>query len=558
VGALAQRFAFGIVLLSLSWSGCEPSTDVDLVAKIGAEEITLDQLRQFREESTAQYREPEEGLQAWRFYLQTMIDMKLLLVEAMEQRLDLRPEFARKWEGERRKKIIDEFATREIVRGLDLDIDEIRQRFEHSKWNRVLRLARIRTESAAEAQKAIRDLEQGRAFEEVARERSVVSEAEAQSGALAQWYGRTNLEELGVDLEIGKELFEMQVGEFSQPYQVGDNFEIFKLLDEGPAPQDYEAAFTRAEYLAEFRARWDSLVDQLRDRWEARVDQEAIRFLVEKMTASDNKGMLLAPEEQQIVLCDFEGGQITLKDFAETYNALWFFRSVSFDSSGITEFVEQDLLPRALVYQAAKQQGLDREPEVAAWLKEKRESLLLEALREKEVVQRVVTDSNMVRDYYTSHLNQFMEMEEIQVAEILVATRAEAEKLLQRVRDGEKIQTLAARHSIREGVEHGHFHMHNHVSERRVFGGLYDAVIEVPVGALNGPVELEEGYSIFKVLERTPPHPSPFEQVASRAKWWVQKQQESKLFDALFANLRDKYSSRVVVFEEQLSRLVAN
>ena len=100
--------------------------------------------------------------------------------------------------------------------------------------------------------------------------------------------------------------------------------------------------------------------------------------------------------------------------------------------------------------------------------------------------------------------------------------------------------------------------MHNHVSERRVFGGLYDAVIEVPVGALNGPVELEEGYSIFVVLERTPPHPSPFDQVASRAKWWVQKQEESKLFDALFANLRDKYSSRVVVFEEQLSRLVAN
>lgn len=558
MGALAQRFAFGIVLLSLSWSGCEPSTDVDLVAKIGAEEITLDQLRQFREESTAQYREPEEGLQAWRFYLQTMIDMKLLLVEAMEQRLDLRPEFARKWEGERRKKIIDEFATREIVKGLDLDIDEIRQRFAHSKWNRVLRLARFRTESAAEAQKAIRDLEQGRAFEEVARERSVVSEAAALSGSPAQWYGRTNLEELGVDLEIGKELFEMQVGEFSQPYQVGDNFEIFKLLDEGPAPQDYQAAFTRAEYLTEFRARWDSLVDQLRDRWEARVNREAIQFLVDKMTASDNKGMLLAPEEQQIVLCNFEGGQITLKDFAETYNALWFFRSVSFDSSGIIEFVEQDLLPRALVYHAAKQQGLDREPEVAAWLKEKRESLLLEALREKEVVQRVVTDSNMVRDYYTSHLNQFMEMEEIQVAEILVATRAEAEKLLQRVRDGEKIQTLAAHHSIREGVEHGHFHMHNHVSERRVFGGLYDAVIEVPVGALNGPVELEEGYSIFKVLERTPPHPSPFEQVASRAKWWVQKQEESKLFDALFANLRDKYSSRVVVFEEQLSRLVAN
>ncbi|HIG16196.1 MAG TPA: hypothetical protein EYQ31_02255 [Candidatus Handelsmanbacteria bacterium] len=114
--------------------------------------------------------------------------------------------------------------------------------------------------------------------------------------------------------------------------------------------------------MKEFRTRWLTLVDQLKDRMKARVDGEAVRFLVDKMAASGNKGMSLAPDEQQVVLCHFDGGQITLKQFAETYNALWFIRSVSFDSTGIADFVESDLLPRALVYQAATKQGLERDP----------------------------------------------------------------------------------------------------------------------------------------------------------------------------------------------------
>ncbi|HCL28112.1 MAG TPA: hypothetical protein DIC52_06725 [Candidatus Latescibacteria bacterium] len=529
-----------------------------MVARIDTEEITLDGLRQFREDATATYREPDESLEGWQFYLQTMIDMELLLIEAREQRLDLSPGFSDRWDKERRKKIIDEFTTREIVRALDLSIDEIRQRFAQSKWNRVMRLAHIRSETEAEAQKVIRDLEQGQPFEEVARERSTIALTAARGGEISHWLGHHNLEELGLNLEIGELLLELRVGEVSRPIRVGDNFETFKLLDEGPAPESLRAAFTRAEYMKEFRTRWLTLVDQLKDRMKARVDGEAVRFLVDKMAASGNKGMSLAPDEQQVVLCHFDGGQITLKQFAETYNALWFIRSVSFDSTGIADFVESDLLPRALVYQAATKQGLERDPEIAAWLVEKNHALLLEALREKEVVQRVEVDSAMVLDYYTSHPDRFMELEEIEVAEILVATRSEAEQLLQRIQQGGDIRRLAAQHSIRTGVEGGHFHMHNHPSERRVFGGLYDAVLEVPVGVVSGPVELEEGFSIFAVEQRVPPHQAPFEQAASRAQWWVQKQEENRLFELLFTRLREKYASRVVVFDGQFAKLTTN
>ena len=540
----------GVFLASLC--GCEPKVNSDVVAKVGDEAIMLADLRQFREESTANYRDPEQGLEAWRFYLQTMIDMKLMLLEARERRLDQTVEFVRQWERERRKKLVDEYAVRTILADVDLAVEGMRQDFATSKWNRMLRLAHIRTASEAEAQKAMRDLEQGADFAEVARARSIAPTA-AHGGVLDAWYGRGNLEELGLPLAVGEQVFDLQVGGLSQPALVGEHYEIFKVLSQGPAPTHYRASFLREHYWKEFRARWDGLIAQLKDRLNAQLDGEAIRLLVDRMADSDGQGMLLGPEEQDVVLCRFEGGQVTLLDFAETYNAYWFIRSVSFDSSGIAEFIHRDLLPRTLVYQAALQEGLDQDSTIAAWLQDKKKSLLLEALRREDVVQRAEVDSAMARQYYDDHPQMFMELEEIRVAEVLVATRAEAESLLQRVRAGEPLATLAARHTLRP--DGGQYHIHNHPSERRVFGALYDSVATAPVGVLTGPVALDEGYSIFEVQERVPPRPTPFAQAASRARWWVQKQQEKALFAALFTRLREQYADRVVVFEEQLGTL---
>ena len=548
----------GVALAALWWSGCGPQVDSDVVAKVGNEEIKLADLRQFREESTANYRDPEEGLQAWRFYLQTMIDMKLMLIAAQEQRLDQTVEFVRQWDRERRKKLVDEYAVRTILADVDLAVDGMRQEFATSKWNRMLRLAHIRTASATEAQKAMRDLEQGQDFAEVARGRSIAPTA-AHGGVLDAWYGRGNLEEMGLPIEVGEQIFDLQVGDLSQPLIVGEHYEIFKVLSQGPAPTHYRAAFLREQYWNEFRTRWNELIAQLKDRLDAQLDGEAVRLLVDRMAESDGRGMLLDPEEQEVILCRFKGGQVTLLDFAETYNAYWFIRSVSFDSSGIAEFVHRDLLPRVLVYQAALQEGLDQDSTIAAWLQDKKKSLLLEALRREEVVEQTEVDSAMARQYYDDHPQMFMELEEIQMAEVLVATRAEAEQLLQRVRAGERLETLAARHTLRTDAERsGQYHIHNHPSERRVFGALYDSVVAAPVGVLTGPVVLDEGYSIFAVRERIPPRPTPFAQAASRARWWVQKRQEKTLFDSLFTRLRNQYADRVVVFEEQLGRLDAS
>ncbi len=560
---MRSALVLGGIMLSWWWGGCAsaPEAKGDVVARIDNKEITLEDLRQFRGDATANYRDPKEGLEAWRFYLQTMIDMELLIIEARAQELDQKMEFSRKLEGERRKKLVDSYSARTIVKDVDRAVDGMRENFAQSKWSRVLQLAHIRVEDEQQAQRAMRDLEQGQPFEEVAQARSVVPITAERGGVLEPWYGRGNLEEMGLSLEIGEQLFDLEIGAFSQPFLVGDYYEIFKVLAAGPAPDHYRAAFLRQSYWTEFRAHWEGMVGRLKEELDARIDGDVVKVLVERMAGSGRGGMLLSPEDQQVVLVRYKGGQVTLLDFAETYNSYWFVRSVSFDSTGIADFINRDLLPRTLVYQAALDEGLDRDSTIVTWLTAKEESMLLEALRNKEVVEQVQIDSATVRAYYEANPQLFMEMEEIQITEILVLTQAEAEKLVQRIGAGEDMAALADNYTIRtaiEGAEGGHHHMHNHPSERRVYGALYDSVAAAEVGVLTGPVELAEGYSIFKVLQRILPHPTPFAQAASRAKWWVQKRQEKGIFTALFERLRGKYASRVIVFENQLDALASN
>ena len=77
------------------------------------------------------------------------------------------------------------------------------------------------------------------------------------------------------------------------------------------------------------------------------------------------------------------------------------------------------------------------------------------------------------------------------------------------------------------------------------------------MGALTGPVQLEEGYTVFKVLEKAGLQPDPFEQASSRARYWLQKEKEEELITALLHSLKEKYASKIVLFEDRLQKMDA-
>ena len=69
-------------------------------------------------------------------------------------------------------------------------------------------------------------------------------------------------------------------------------------------------------------------------------------------------------------------------------NAYWkarFQSRLEFSREGIADFIDTHILSLQLFYLEALEEGLDEDPAVVAWLHNKREALLLEALKEREV-----------------------------------------------------------------------------------------------------------------------------------------------------------------------------
>jgi hypothetical protein len=83
--------------------------------------------------------------------------------------------------------------------------------------------------------------------------------------------------------------------------------------------------------------------------------------------------------------------------------------------------------------------------------------------------------------------------------------------------------------------------------------------MNAPVDSLTGPVKLEggrkAGYSVFKVISRTPATPRPFEAAARQARQFLKNEVEERLVEELFGKLGQKYQSKVEIYEEQLATM---
>lgn len=528
--------------------GCGPQEEV--VARVGERAITAGELRQFKAETPELFRSEKQGIEATREYLQTLIDMELMLREARGQALDRDAEFLRRWEEERRKKLVARYQQLKIWEDIQFSEEELQRRFAQSKWSRVLKLAQLRVRTEEDAGQVALQLEGGRPFAEVAGEWSADPDLARRGGLLDIPYGRLNMRELGVSPAIGEELFDLEKGAHTRAFRLGDHWVIFQLVERLPAPPHYAEIFARETIKEEFYQRRKDLVAALEIEFGVELDAQTISLLVARAAAGPIPQ--LAQGEEGRILCRFRDGQLTAGDFAAAYQQLWFFNPGPLDSSGVVRVVRQHLLPDVLLFRLALREGLEQDPAVVSWLKIKEEELLLERLRQQQVERRIEATPEAVRRYYETHSQLFVQPEELQVVEILVATREEAEALLRRLGAGEDSAALARRYSLRHGAQHNGGYLRLRPYQRAAFGSLLDAVGEAKPGELRGPVQVEGGYSVVEVKERLPPRLQPFEQVLPRVLYWFKNQEEERLFAALLHRLREKYAAEVVLFEEQL------
>lgn len=544
--------------------GADPEPGVDVVAQVADQVITAKALRQFQMDVPALLHSEKEGVDGLRDYLDSMIDMELMLLEARERGLHQGVDFERQLQREWRQKLSFEFLVREVKSTSDVPFEELRERFKKSKWNHLLALARIRTETEAEAIQAIREIESGQPFEQVALARSIDEATARQGGVIKTYYGRDNLEQHGMPLDVAEDLFDQEVNTLCGPYRIGDYYEVFLILQEKPAPASYLMAFAQTTLVRAFVDQRNKTLQALKERYQPRPDPNGIAATVALSAKWGGRKLALSATDQNKILYYLQDHAITAMDLLEFYVEDGLFQPERLDSTQVASTLEEHLLPDALFYLGALEKGLDQDSSLVAWFAVKERSMLLDALKRQEIEERMDLSEAAQHRYFETHRDRFRLKAEIRLVEVLVDTYAEGEALLRRIEAGENMQQVAIDKSKRWRAAKNKGLLHLHPTDKVRYGALYTAADSASVGQLCGPVKIVKAdvgktqYSIFKVLKKLPSRPQTFEQAARRVHYWLRQQEEKRLFSALFQNLRDKHAAKIVLFEDRLQTLDAD
>ena len=565
----ATSWGIGVVLLTILGTGCANQEEEALrseanlstapdsisqeileLARVGDRSITAGQLRAFYGKIPNYLQSDSEGLEKERNHLQTLIDMELLQLEAEEQEIDRLPAFIYKIAQYRKEKLVGLYQIKKIK--VRVSGQEVSDYFRERKLARKVRFAQIITTSKDSAWSALREIAAGRDFGEVAEQWSIHEPTMEQGGDTGRFVGK-----LDMPPYLRTTLFALEEGEVSQPIDIGGHFALFKALESIETELDaeqfqniYRQLFI--ERSVEARA---ALTDSLKEALKLERDQQGL----EAFSAAMHRGATSGDEEvRAIVLYRYEGGTITAGDVFDAASQLKYKTLDLRNKEAVIEYAEGTLAPDALFVEAALREGLDREEEVTQWLAKKRERELVVQLRVQVLKERVSISAEDIRREYEENPDRYMKPDQIEIQEILVATEEEAKDLLERLRRGESMDDLARQYSKRSPElrdEEGRRRFT--VAAAAMYGRLVAAARKAPVGELTGPLQVREGYSIFKVLSREQQRAS-FEEAKKRVRAtvnWIKKQQ---VFEQFLAELRTKYASQVEVREDNLKRVLTS
>ena len=544
-----EMTAFRLLLFALftMLMGCTVEMGDRVVAQIGDAKITVDQLRKFidglSEDDKAEATRVEEATK----HLNTMVNIQLLIMEAKAADLDKSPEFHARLEKVQQEKLISIFQDRALEVEEEVEEGEVREYAERMGLTRAVRLADIMVPSRENALAALRELNNGVPFGQVAQKWSINKKTSAQGGDLGRFTTREHMV-----MPLQDKLFSLALGEVSEPIKIGGNYSIFTVIADSIIELSPQRSLAIQMGLKKEKKQQalSTLVAELKGKYHLELDREGLALIVEKVRG----GASFASEtERNIVLYRYDGGEITAQDLADAGHVLKGNALAQLsDSSQVIAFAERHVVPNAMLVEAALRTGIDEEAETVEWLGNQANQLLISALRARLLRAKVTIAENELRQFYEAHAERYLHPEQIEVQEVLVETEAEALRLMEQIQKGASLGDLAKKYSIRsleDRDEEGRFHFH--LFEQAFLGVFVEVAEKAEIGALTGPAKVDEGYSIFKVLSRGRKRET-FQEAEWRVRSQLRREKNRKAFNQFIEEVRNKYASKVVIREDNL------
>jgi len=547
-----------LCLIGLVFAACTsekkqtPAAEL-VVAEAGDKKITASDLAEFVSRIPEGMREGATPLAANKKLLQSLIDKELLLQEAKASNLENTIWFIDELTNYERSRILRLYERREIISKLNITPEMVEAHYHETRRDRSIRLGGIMVDTQEEADQIYQELLDDADFHQLARTHSIHPES-------AERGGDTGLYQLRDQLmpEVATAVANLEIGEICKPVPMiverEEKFTIFTVLDEIPAPLEASESRIREELLiAKRNERLQTMLDSLKSVYKPQSQPNTLQLLAERVVQADDREFAVAEADAALPICTFKNNdQIELREFVETIRQMKVSPLILADTSRAADLLNRRVIPEHLFLSEIVSAGLDQEPEFRASIAAKHQELLVTGLRKQKIDNQIKVSEEEARAFYDDHPEKFTKPTTTVAVEILVATDSLAQHLLGELAQATEAEaeTLAVRHTERDNVLHHNGRIDFNIYTEQFFPGVSELAQGLDVGEVGGPVRTQEGYSVFKVLDRQREHIPYDEDSQRRARAYVRIDKAQRGYVEYVRSLRKIYT--VNIHEEPL------
>lgn len=258
------------------------------------------------------------------------------------------------------------------------------------------------------------------------------------------------------------------------------------------------------------------------------------------------------PEQKGPYLAKVDKATVTQEDFSTQYEALPDYAKEMFQGAEGKERFLKELVKKEMLYQEARSKGYEKDDSYLKKLEEFKKLTLISLLFEKEVMKEASVSDLEVKDFYDKNRVEFTTTSQLRASHILVSTEDEAQKVLERLKKGNKFENVAKAVSIdkasaKNGGDLGYFSRGQMVPE------FEKAALNLKVGELSDPVKTAFGYHVIKLTDRKEGPVVEFDRVKEMIRQKLANDKQKQVFDSYVANLDKKY--KVEINNEALKQL---
>ena len=530
-----------LCLAALGLAGCGDSDPV--VAEVAGARITATELRAFVEQLPDGLKSPHEGDAARQHYLQSLVDRRLMLLEARARGLDTTGAVTGAVDNATRSMLTTRYQRAVVMPRVQGNEEDLQRHVTWLGYDKDRQLHAILVHTREEIDRVVAGLEAGTSFEELARAHSLDERSSVQGGELG-FVGIEAAQRLHVPSEVFRNL---PVGQVSDPLPAGTSWHVVRFDEDRPADlsrvrnQLEQDLFARGLQQAE-----EAALEQLRARFDVVVDDQALTRIVDAYGLRNTTGL----DTSSLALYTFDDVRVSVSDAQQVLRRGAPAEVMAHREGALALLSHRVLMPRLYAH-AAVADGLIDGVDLEQYRLELVENMLLEGLRRQET-ESVDVSPIEARQFYDDHPEYFIHERSVWAEELLLASEAEARQVRRLVEEGADFAELVSQ-SLRAGAEKRSARHHYHPREVGLYPRLVPALLAARQGELMGPLEVDGGWSVFRIAYTDEGGIESFESVQRRARALLLRRRQQDAFGVFLRHLRDVHSAVVVTHAEHLA-----